>query len=173
MYVVRLKDSIDARLQAALYANWSSLVFDWTVRQKIGGSNLSFYIVRQLPIFKPDRYCDMDLKFVVPRVLELTYTAKDLEAWALDLGYSGEPFEFNPERRALLIAELDAYYAMLYGLTRDELCYILDPADIMGEDYPSESFRVLKNKEIKEFGEFRTKRLVLSAWDRLNCGELC
>jgi len=30
----------------------------------------------------------------------------------------------------VLRAELDAYYAKLYGLTRDELRYILDPKDV-------------------------------------------
>ena len=63
--------------------------------------------------------------------------------------------------------ELDAYYARLYGLTRDELRYILDPADVLGEGYPSETFRVLKNKELREFGEYRTQRLVLAAWDAM------
>ena len=71
----------------------------------------------------------------------------------------------------LLFAELDAYYAHLYGLTRDELRYILDPADVMGPDYPSETFRVLKNNEIRQFGEYRTQRLVLEAWDRLFGGK--
>jgi hypothetical protein len=52
-----------------------------------------------------------------------------------------------------------------YGLTRDELRYILDPADVKGPDYPSESFRVLKKNEIARFGEYRTARLVLAAYD--------
>jgi hypothetical protein len=43
-----------------------------------------------------------------------------------------------------LRAELDAYYAALYGLTRDELRCILDPADVYGPDFPGETFRVLK-----------------------------
>jgi hypothetical protein len=77
------------------------------------------------------------------------------------------PFPWNPERRAQLRAELDAYYARLYGLTRDELRYILDPKEVMGEDYPSETFRVLKDREIRELGEYRTQRLVLAAWDAL------
>ena len=64
-------------------------------------------------------------------------------------------------------AELDAYYAHLYGLNRDELRYILDPTDLMGTDYPSETFRVLKNNEIREFGEYRTQRLILEAWHQL------
>ena len=83
-----------------------------------------------------------------------------------------DTFPWHPERRAQLRAALDAYYARLYGLTRDELRYILDPADIMGEDYPSETFRVLKKNEIREFGEYRTQRLVLAAWDQLESGEL-
>ena len=68
--------------------------------------------------------------------------------------------------------QLDAWYARAYGLTRDELRYILDPADIMGDDNPSETFRGLKNNEMKKFGEFRTRRLVLEAWDRMEAGDL-
>ena len=105
-------------------------------------------------------------------IRDRTYTAHDLTPWARDLGYDGPPFTFNPERRASLRAELDAYYARLYGLDRDELRYILDPADVMGAGYPSETFRVLKNNELREFGEYRTRRLVLEAWGRLESGEL-
>jgi len=133
----------------------------------MGGLNLNFYIVRQLPVLPTDRYTESDLTFIVPRVLELTYTAHDLQPWAHDLGYDGPPFSFDPDRRAILRAELEAWYARAYGLNRDELRYILDPADVMGDDYPSETFRVLKNKELREFGEYRTQRLVLEAWDSL------
>jgi len=77
------------------------------------------------------------------------------------------PFRWDEDERAQLRAELDAYYARLYGLTRDELRYILDPADVYGEDFPGETFRVLKEKEIRQHGEYRTRRLVLEAWDRL------
>ncbi len=34
-------------------------------------------------------------------------------------------------------------------------------------DFPGETFRVLKEKEPTTFGEYRTRRLVLEAWDRL------
>ena len=44
---------------------------------------------------------------------------------------------------------------------------VLDVADLMGPDYPSETFRVLKTNEIRQFGEYRTQRLVIEAWDRL------
>jgi hypothetical protein len=61
---------------------------------------------------------------------------------------------------------LDAKVAKLYGLTRDQLRYILDPAEVYGADYPSETFRVLKNNDIAKYGEYRTAKLVLDAWDR-------
>lgn len=35
-------------------------------------------------------------------------------------------------------------------------------------DFPGETFRVLKEKEEKQFGEYRTRRLVLEAWERLH-----
>ena len=100
-------------------------------------------------------------------MLELVYTANDLRPFAEDMGYHGEPFRWDEVRRAQLRAELDAYYARLYGLTRDELRYILDPKEVYGEDFPGETFRVLKEKEVKQFGEYRTRRLVLEAWDGL------
>ena len=157
---------------AALLGNLSVLVFDFVARHKTGGTHMNYFIYKQLPVLPPDHYTDPDLAFIVPRVLELTYTAHDLAPWAQDLGFNGDPFVFDPKRRAILRAELDAYYAKLYGLTRDELRYILDPADIMGADYPSETFRVLKKNEERELGEYRTQRLVLAAWDRLETGGL-
>ncbi|EOC2664464.1 Eco57I restriction-modification methylase domain-containing protein [Pseudomonas aeruginosa] len=160
------------RHAAALLGNFDALVLDYVARQKVGGTSLTYFYLKQFPFLPPSRYTEADLAFIVPRVLELTYTAHDLAAWAKDLGYEGPPFTFDPDRRATLRAELDAYYAKLYGLTRDELRYILDPADVMGADYPSETFRVLKDKERKEFGEYRTQQLVLAAWDKLERGEL-
>ena len=90
-------------------------------------------------------------------------------AWAeiAEDGCPLAPFTWDDGRRAVLRAELDALYGRLYGLTRDEMRYILDPADVYGDEFPGETFRVLKEKEIKKFGEYRTRRLVLEAWDRM------
>jgi hypothetical protein len=151
---------------SALLANFNSLILDYVAKQKASGGNLKFYVIRQLPIISPEAYTSEDIEFISSRVLELVYTAWDMQPFAQDMGYDGEPFIWDSQRRALLRAELDAYYAKLYGLTRDELRYILDPADVYGSDFPSETFRVLKNNEIKQFGEYRTQRLVLEAWDR-------
>ena len=89
--------------------------------------------------------------------------------FARDLGYDGPPFAWDEDRRAQLRAELDAWYARAYGLTKEELRYIPDPIEVMGPDYPSETLRVLKNNEKARHGEYRreyrTARLVLAAWD--------
>jgi hypothetical protein len=163
--------AIEPQLVAVLNANLSSLVFDFFARHKIGGTHLNFFLIKQLPVLGPSAYSAIDLDFIVPRILELVYSSPDLKPFAKNLGYSGPPFKYDPDRRAVLRAELDAYFARLYGLTRDELRYILDPADVYGEDFSSETFRVLKEKEQKEFGEYRTRRLVLEAWDRLEMTE--
>ena len=162
----------DPRLYAGLVANLSSLTLDFFARHKVGGTHLNYFILRQIAVLPPEAYTEADLTFIVPRVLELTYTAWDMQPWAQDLGYDGEPFAFNSERRAQLRAELDAWYARAYGLTRDQLRYILDPADIEGPDYPSETFRVLQKNDLKNYGEYRTQRLVLEAWDKLESGSL-
>ena len=71
-------------------------------------------------------------------MLELVYTAYELRPFAEDMGYHGEPFRWDAllGRRAQIRSELDAYYARLYGLTRDELRYTLrvDPKEVHGED---------------------------------------
>ena len=176
----------DARQTSALLGNLCSLILDFCARVKIGGTHLTYSYLKQFPVIPPERYTEPDLDFITPRILELTYTAKDMAPWATALisGWKLDngnwkpgtpepirrsplvPFPFDQERRAVLRAELDAYYARLYGLDRNELRYILDPEDVMGNDYPSETFRVLKDREIREYGEYRTQRLVLEAWDR-------
>lgn len=154
-------------LQACLLADLCSIPHDWCARQKLSGMNFNYFVFKQIPTLAPSAYSQADIDYIVPRVLELTYTSHSLKGWAEALGYEGEPFEFDPERRAILRAEFDARYARLYGLSEEEFHYILDPSDIYGADYPSESFRVLKEKEIARFGEYRTRRLALEAWGRM------
>lgn len=156
---------LSPQYSAIIAGLFSSLPFDYIARLKLGGTNFTYNYLRQIPAPPPEAYAKADLDFIVPRVLELTYTSHSMAPFARDLGYESEPFKWDEDRRALLRAELDAWYARAYGLTRDELRYILDPADVMGPDYPSETFRVLKDKEIRKYGEYRTQRLVLAAWD--------
>lgn len=222
---------------AVLLGNLNSLPLDFAARQKTSGMHLNFMVFKQLPILRPNFYTAHDLVFICPRVLEMVYTAWDLNGFVVDLwacsdqqlrhtlrcawedsktatggheldppelmeiagdGVPLAPFKWDEGRRARLRAELDAYYALLYGLNRKQLRYILDPADLTRKeiedildpweevtdpldpegyrrraeesDFPGETFRVLKQKELKLYGEYRTRRLVLEAFERLAPG---
>lgn len=166
-FLIMLPDENNFFYNTALIGCLNSIVLDYFARQKVGGTHLKYNVFKQLPVLSPSVFSKSDLQIIIPRLIELIYTSSAMAPFAKDLGFDGPPFPWDEERRAHLRAELDAYYAMLYGLTRDELRYILDPILVKGEDYPSETFRVLKNNEIRRFGEYRTARLVLQAWDRL------
>ena len=153
-------------------ANLNSLPLDWAARLSVGGVNMNFFIVKQLPVLPPETYLEEAcrgiryVEMVVPRVLELTYTAYDLEGFAQDLGYDGPPFPWAEERRHQLKCELDAVFARMYQLERVDLEWVLDAPE------PSASFPSLKRNEMREFGEYRTQRYVLQAYDQLARGEL-
>jgi hypothetical protein len=154
------------RNPAVLLANFSSLICDYALRQK--NTRMKLFVVKQAPIFSPPSDetptpwpGDKLLDFITPRVLELTYTSHDLKDWAKDLGYDGEPFIWDKERRFKLKSELDALFFHMYGLNREQVEWVL------------ESFNVLKGYEEKSFdkggyAEFKTKRLVLESYDAMD-----
>ncbi len=162
-----------ARAVAAtlVLANMNSLPLDWTARSSVGGVSMSLFIVKQLPVLPPETYLQESscgppyVQLVVPRVLELTYTSREMEGFAHDLGYQGPPFAWNEERRHALRSELDAIFAHMYGLDRSDMEWILETPP------PGSSFPSLKQHEIKAFGEYRTQRLVLQAFDALARGD--
>jgi hypothetical protein len=71
--------------------------------------------------------------------------------------------------RETLRAELDVLVARdLFGLTKAEFNYIIDPADVL-PDATFENFGALKRAEVREFnGVFRTKELILETWNTLD-----
>ena len=162
-----MSTSFDPVLSACLVANMNSIVLDYFSRQAISGNNMSQYFIKQFPVLPPEYYNDSRRKFVSERVLKLVYTSHVLKAFACDLNYDGTPFEWNELERRALMSDIDAFYFRAYGFNRDEVRYVIDPADIMGPDYPSETFRVLKENELSSFNEYRTQRLILEAWDRM------
>jgi hypothetical protein len=104
-----------------LLAALNSFSFDFVCRNKIGGVNLNPVIAYQMPVPRPSAALDAFnslgepiAAWIASRVLELTYTAWDLEAFAADCGWSGPPFRWDEERRFLLRCELDAAFFHLY-----------------------------------------------------------
>lgn len=165
---------------ACFAAMLSSLVFDYVARQKVGGSSMALFIMKQQPVLTPDQIPSTMQWQIVKRVAELCYFNHDMNGWASELWEemneeqraelprlgTQQPWIYNPERRAVLQAELDAIFAHLYGLDTEDLRYILDPEDVCGKGCINETFRVLKDNEIRQYGEYRTKRLVLEAWNK-------
>lgn len=99
---------------------------------------MNYFVFLQLPVPSPTaRLSGVDSEWVGVRV-------DRLNAWIAD---SGE--------RARVRAELDAYYFHLYGLTRDDV------------DYVMETFPIVKRKDEAEHGSFRTKELILAEYDKL------
>jgi hypothetical protein len=155
---------------ACLLALLNSIVVDYVMRIKQSGANVNIFIFNQLPIISPEQLSLEDLDFIVPRIAKLTRTNKVInDIWLTDY----PEYQFQPRRERLQIrAELDAYIARMYGLTRKDLQYILDPSSTEGDDFPSVTFPGLKRDEIAEFGEYLTERLVLETFDKLENGTL-
>lgn len=168
--------SVKADLRLCLAAYLASIPLDYIVRSKLGGTNITYNYMEQIPVLDPSRLSATHIDFILPRALELFCTAVDMKLVYEDVvqAYSSgknifgsfNPYSFEPERRAKIRGELDAYFAYLMGYTRDELAYILDPKSF-ALDHPSETFRSLRDSEVREYGEYRTQRLVLEGWDRI------
>jgi len=153
-------------LLPCLLANFNSFALDYVARQKIGGQHLTYFNVEQLPVLPPERYqADWHgvslAHFITARVLELTYTAHDLQAFAADLGHTGPPFPWNDERRLHLRCQLDALYFHLYGLSRSEAAEILDTFPI-----------VQRQDEARFGGRYRTRDLILAYYNAYGGGSM-
>lgn len=152
-----------SELGACLLTNLNSFVTDYVTRQKMGGTSLAFFILKQLPVVPPkvyDKPCPWDrsqtlAEWIKPRVLELSYAGYDLKQFADNLSYSGDPFFWDESRRAVIRAELDAAFFHLYGLSEVDADYILD------------TFSVVKAKDEERFGTYRTKEMILRCYQEM------
>jgi hypothetical protein len=152
----------DGRTSWLLVANSNAFVLDFFSRAGIGGLHMSDYIVKQLPYLSPrdfehsgDVWRGSVRDWIAPRVLELSFTAWDHFGFGHSLEYKGPPFRWDPARRDLLRAELDAAFFYLYGIERDDVDYIMD------------TFPIVRRKDEAAHGEYRTKRLILERYDAL------
>jgi muconolactone delta-isomerase len=148
----------DSRLSPnapALAAVLNSFVLDFVARQKVGGTTLNFFYIRQFPVLTPSGFPGEVLKQVLAHAAELSYTARDLDAAAKGNGWSRGPCPWDEERRFRIRTELDAIFFHLYGLERDDVEYVM------------ESFPIVKRKDEARYGHYRTKDAILTAFDEL------
>jgi len=178
-------------LAASYLSCMNSFVLDFVSRQKLGGASYSFFIKWQLPVPSPilfnapaawHRLATID-QWVRLRVLELTYTAWDLEPFARDCGWSGPPFRWDEERRFLLRCELDAAFFHLYlsaeangdwcraeRETEEDLARLKAsfPTPREAVAYIMDTFPIVKRKDEEKWGDYRTKRVILEIYDAMS-----
>lgn len=154
---------ISPRLTACLLANLNAFAYDYICRQKIGGVNLSYFIIKQLPTFEPAFYrqkCPWTKKqtlkkWLSDRVLKLTCTSNDMISFAEAAGFKPTVRKWDPAERLDLMAELDAAYFLLYGIKRNDVEYILS------------TFQGLRKESEDMFASHTTASRILEYYDRL------
>ena len=150
-----------ARVGLMLLSVMNSVPFDFIARQKLFGSHLNKYILWQLPVPTPQQIAEYRLgclqfqAFVLGRGFELVFVANSLQMFARACGYAGPPFRWHEERRFLVRSELDAAYFHLYGIVRNDVDYIM------------ETFPIVKKKDIRKHGHYRTKDTILEIYDEM------
>lgn len=182
-FLLMLPEVDPAALSALAVACLDSFVLDYVGRQKIGGVHLKYHVFKQLPVLPPANFTqscewagqDQTLQaWLLPRVLELIYTAWDLEPFAQDCGWSGPPFRWDEERRFLLRCELDAAFFHLYlgpeAEWRQQPAALTQsfPTPRAAVSYIMDTFPIVKRKDEEKFnGDYRTKRTILEIYDAL------
>ncbi|HHV36538.1 MAG TPA: N-6 DNA methylase [Candidatus Cloacimonetes bacterium] len=172
-----------------LFGSLISYPLDYITRLKIGGIALNFFIVKQLAVLPPSAFEPLkEIKFIpsdsneeislydyiIKAVLELSYTSNSLRPFARSLGYDGNPFIWDEERRFHLRTKLDAIYFHLYlGSETEFQEYLkadnnsLDRYFTCLEDvieHVMESFPIVKRKDIAQHDSYITKETILKKY---------
>jgi len=143
---------------------------DFTARGRLSSPHMTFTVTDGLPF---PRYSleHPVVQEVAPVVLRLTCTSPEMTPYWNAMSEFGwcDPVPdgtvppsalVDPAARADARAQLDAIVATkVFGLTRDELAYVLD------------QFPVLAKRELKEHGTFVTRDRVLAWFDTITDGE--
>ncbi len=174
--------SLDATITLLLTGNLNAFAYDFILRNKANTTYLSYFYLRQVPVVPPKEYqsncpwlpARSLEEWMRPRVLELCFHGYDLEPLARKCGYSGTPFVWDRERRLSIRSELDSAYFHLYLGTKQEwkdkgskelLEYFPSPRDAV--DYIMDTFPIVKRKDEKKYGSYRTKELILEIYDKM------
>ena len=127
-----------------LQAAFTTYALDFVLRQKLGGTNLTFNYMQQLPLPPPEVIHE-----------ERAWSDSSILNWIGDRVRYLNVGVAQPGRREIL-AEVDAAFFHLYGVQREDIDYIM------------ESFPIVKRKDISEFGDYRTKHLILDIYDAIS-----
>jgi hypothetical protein len=143
---------------------FSSFVFDFVVRQKISSAHLNRFTLIQICTPPPEAF---------EKTLSFGGIVKTSAKWLLEQAPAllcntnsmllffrhheiTKPIPWNPDLRHKTMCFVDAIVARIYGLSREDYAYILT------------RFPILRSQEADKYGEFRSERLCLDAWDKID-----
>ena len=133
----------------------NSFTADWTTRQKHGGTDLSYFTIRQIAIWHDWPVADHLREFlgydVSNAATELVGTSWDVAA---GLKLDG-CYRWNAERRLALRAELDGALMHLYGIEYENVEHMM------------ESFPIIKRHDVDAHSDYRTKKTILDVYERM------
>ncbi len=154
VFSLRVVLGFDVADSYLILANMNSIPCDYIVRNKMGGTNLSDYIMKQIPFVSKTTYTERLKAVIKERVIFLQYFNEEISPFISSLGEERDCVIWNEKERFQLQCELDAIYAHLYGLEKEEMDYIL------------ETFPIVKRKDIDKYGSYRTKETILRLYDQ-------
>ena len=132
--------SASPRFQAGLLGVLSSRIFDWYMRRWVE-INVNQWLLEPAPI--PDIRVN---SVIQSRLIEISVLLASVderfEIWKLEAGVTRN-LEFDEDKRAKLLCELDAVVAHLYGLNREQVEHVFATFH-RGWDYKPRLAEVLK-----------------------------
>ncbi|TEB10639.1 Eco57I restriction-modification methylase domain-containing protein [Pelotomaculum propionicicum] len=163
-------------------AAMNSFALDYIARQSVGGSSMSYFVLKQLPVIPPSSLILRPVwdnksilrTWMAARVLELSQTAWDLDALSEDCECKCPPFVWDEDRRFLIRAELDAAFFHLYlgsdqewkeTGSRELIEYFPTPRHAV--KYIMNTFRILRKRDETAYGNYRTKEMILEIYDEM------
>ena len=105
----------------------NSFTLDYFIRQKVS-ANINMFHFMELPV--PRLSSGKDFEAIARKAAQLVCTTKEFDGLKKEMDVEGITDENG---RALARAQLDAMVAKLYGLTKEELAYILEKFPIVEE----------------------------------------
>jgi hypothetical protein len=144
----------------------NSFVMDWIARSKLSSPKMSFTLVDSLP-FPRLALSQHWVQVAAPIVLRLVCASPEMVPFwnqMSEFGLCLPARDGEVPKEALLLedereqarAELDALVAHdVFGLEREELSAVL------------ETFPVVRKRDLKKHGDYRTKRLILDCFDEI------
>lgn len=174
-----------------LLASLNSFVIDYAARQKVGGTHITYNLLKQFPCPAPSALTSTTLfspgesmqTWILPRVIELVCTTNDLTVLARDCDVDSPLFRWDEQRRFEIRCELDAAFFHLYlpsepnktwrkveGETPAQLetlkRHFPTPRDAVS--HILDQFPVIRQKDEHLFGgRYRTKERIREIYDAM------